>query len=336
MFIFFGKPLLFLIPAVVVTAAGVYVASSEPSEYQSIGVLSISSETFLDTLSGTRTGTRSFETPAVTTARQFNELMQTDGFAISVVNGAGLGDQRLNGELTLLDVRANTYAAAAGDTIVEVISVAGNPEWAQKLSASGIATFKNFVISSEASGTDVAEIFYDQQLTTYKLEVDTASDALQAYLADHPEPILAGDERDIGEQLEIEKLNDLLARAQARFDLAFDNREAARLATLQSSADIDQRFRTLDEPTAPDVPLSGLTAMLTTIIMFAVLGILVSMASVMLVSVFDRSIYSAHDLDILGANVRAVVPRSSAMKVDHSRRLNPQPVTSSVPIRSAS
>lgn len=335
MFIFFGKPLLFLLPALIITGAGVYMASSEPSQYQSVGVLSISSETFLDTLSGTRSDTRSFETPALTTARQFNELMQTDGFAASVIDGAGLGEQRANGSLTLLDVRQNTYASAAGDTIVEVIAVASEPEWARQLAVSGIATFKNFVISSEASGTDVAEIFYDEQLTTYKLEVDAASAALQAYLAAHPEPIDPDDERDIGEQLEIAKLDDLLARAQARFDSAFDNREAARLATLQSSADINQRFRTLDEPSVPEASLSGLKTMLTTVVLFSVLGLLVSLAAVVLVSVIDRSVYSASDLDVLGANVLAVVPRTSAMKIDHARRLKPVPSSTDVPMRSA-
>lgn len=335
MFIFFGKPLLFLLPAFIIAAAGVYVASSDPSQYQSVGVLSISSETFLDTLSGTRADTRTFETPAVTTARQFNELMQTDGFAASVIDGAGLGEQRTNGNLTLAEVRENTYAAASGDTIVEVVSVASDPEWARMLAVSGIATFKNFVISSEASGTDVAEIFYDEQLTIYKEEVDDASAALQTYLADHPEPIDPDDERDIGEQLEIQKLDDLLTRAQARFDSAFDNREAARLATLQSSADINQRFRTLDEPSTPDAALSGLKTLLTSVVLFSVLGLLVSLAAVVLVSVIDRSVYSAADLDVLGANVLAVVPRTSAMKVDHTRKSKPVPATTGAPMRSA-
>lgn len=335
MFIFFGKPLLFLLPALLIAGAGVYMASTESSQYQSVGVLSISSETFLDTLSGNNTDTRSFETPAVTTARQFNELMQTDGFASSVIDGAGLGEQRANGVLTIADVRENTYASASGDTIVELVAVASDPEWARMLAVSGIATFKNFVISSEASGTDVAEIFYDEQLTTYKVEVDAASAALQTYLADHPEPIDPDDERDIGEQLEIEKLDDLLARAQARFDSAFDNREAARLATLQSSADINQRFRTLDEPSVPDSSLSGLKTMLTTVVLFGVLGLLVSLAAVVLVSVIDRSVYSASDLDVLGANVLAVVPRTNAMKIDHGRRLKPVPSSAGVPMRSA-
>ena len=73
-----------------------------------------------------------------------------------------------------------------------------------------------------------------------------------------------------------------------RFDSAFDNREAARLATLQSSADINQRFRTLDEPVAPDVPQSGLKTLATTMILYAILGLLLSIGAVALATVLDR------------------------------------------------
>ena len=54
LFIFFSKPLLFLLPALVVTSIGGYLATTTPDEYQSIGVLSVSSETFLDVLTGSR------------------------------------------------------------------------------------------------------------------------------------------------------------------------------------------------------------------------------------------------------------------------------------------
>ena len=331
LFIFFSKPLLFLLPALVVTSIGGYLATTTPDEYQSIGVLSVSSETFLDVLTGSRSNTLSYESPAVTTARQFNELIQTDGFATSVIDGAGLGDERAAGLFTVADFRQNTYASASGESLVDIIAIADDPERARLLAVSSISAFKNYIISSEVLGTDVAENFYDEQLTTYKADVDLARQNLQDFLAANPEPINPGDARDIGEQLEITRLNDLLTQAQVRFDSAFDNREAARLATLQSSADINQRFRTLDEPVAPDVPQSGLKTLATTMILYAILGLLLSIGAVALATVLDRSIHSANDLERLGAGVRAVVPRSAGMSVDAPRHVSAGSVKTKAP-----
>ena len=331
LFIFFSKPLLFLLPALVVTSIGGYLATTTPDEYQSIGVLSVSSETFLDVLTGSRSNTLSYESPAVTTARQFNELIQTDGFATSVIDGAGLGDERAAGLFTVADFRQNTYASASGESLVDIIAIADDPERARLLAVSSISAFKNYIISSEVLGTDVAENFYDEQLTSYKADVDLARQNLQDFLAANPEPINPGDARDIGEQLEITRLNDLLTQAQVRFDSAFDNREAARLATLQSSADINQRFRTLDEPVAPDVPQSGLKTLATTMILYAILGLLLSIGAVALATVLDRSIHSANDLERLGAGVRAVVPRSAGMSVDAPRHVSAGPVKTKAP-----
>ena len=331
LFIFFSKPVLFLLPALVVTSIGGYLATSTPDEYESIGVLSVSSETFLDVLTDSRSNTFSYESPAVTTARQFNELIQTDQFATSVIDGAGLGDERAAGSFTVDDFRTNTYASASGQSLVDIVAIADDPERARLLAVSSISAFKNFIIASEVLGTDVAENFYDEQLTSRKAEVDLANKNLREFLAANPEPINPGDARDIGEQLEITRLNDLLAQAQARFDGAFDNREAARLATLQSSADINQRFRTLDEPVAPDVPQSGLKALATTMILYAILGLLLSIGAVALATVLDRSIHSANDLERLGADVRAVVPRTAGMSVDAPRHVSAGPAKPKAP-----
>ena len=331
LFVFFGKPLLFLLPALLVTSFGGYLAANTADEYQSVGVLSVSSETFLDVLTGSRVNTLSYESPAVTTARQFNELIQTDGFAASVIDGAGLSDERVAGQFTVDEFRQNTFASASGQSLVDIVAISDDPERARLLAVSSISAFKNYVISSEVLGTDVAENFYDEQLTSYKAEVDLATRNLQEFLVANPEPIIPGAARDIGEQLEITRLNDLLAQAQERFDHAFDNREAARLATMQSSADINQRFRTLDEPLAVDVPQSGLKALATTLILYAVIGLLLSFGAVASATVLDRSIHSANDLARLGADVRAVVPRSAGMSVDAPRHVSAGSVKTKAP-----
>jgi uncharacterized protein involved in exopolysaccharide biosynthesis len=333
--IFFGKPVRFLLPAILLTALGAYMAMSKPDQYQSSGVLTVSSETFLGELSQVRTAETSFETPSTTVARQFNELMQTAAFAETVVEGAGLTTAPGPNQVDLAEIRASVYAISTGDSLLSIVATAEVPSRAQALAASGIDAYRSFVVSSEVAGSDVAESFYDEQLAVQKAQVDAATDALASYLAAHPEPIFESEERDVAEQFEIERLNAQLVRAQERYDEAFDNREQSSLATMQSTADSGQRFRVLDEPDSPVLPNSGLRATLTTTIMFGVLGLLVSFGALMIACLLDRSIHSARDLERLGVVVRSVVPMTKMSKTATPRHLAPVTAKTPEPMRSA-
>lgn len=312
--IFFGRPFFFLVPALLIAGAGAYFATSKGDQYRSVGVLSVASSTFLDELTE-RNDTFNIATPAAAIGGQFNELMYTDGFATSVADAAGLREARLSGIVTLKSLRANVVASAAGDALVRISATADNPELARRLADAAISTFKNHIISIEVEGSNVAESFYEEQLDAYKIEVDAAKDTLEQYLATHPAPVDSSIDRDPAEELAIERLNASLDRAQQRLDDAFDKREAARLATLQSSADIGERLRVLDPPGVPTAPVNGLLSMIVTFMMFAILGVMVTVGAVLLATLLDRSIHTAADLEWLGAGVLAVVPSSKRLRV---------------------
>ena len=291
-------------------------AMSKPDQYQSSGVLTVSSETFLGELSQARATQTSFETTSATVARQFNQLMQTAVFAETVVEGAGLTTEPGPNHADLAEIRASVYAISTGDSLMSIVATAESPSRAQALATSGIDAYKSFVVSTEISGSDVAESFYDEQLAVQKAQVDAATDALTAYLVAHPEPVFASEERDVAEQFEIERLNAQLVRSQERYDEAFNNRELSSLATMQSTVDSGQRFRVLDEPESPLLPNSGLRATATTTIMFGVLGLLLSFGALMVACLLDRSIHSARDLERLGVLVRSVVPMTKTTETN--------------------
>jgi hypothetical protein len=319
MYVFFARPILFLLPALVITAFGMYQATSEPDEYRSIGSLSVSESTVLANQTPTARGVNGVESPAATTALQFNELMQTDGFVNQIIDGASLKAALNLGFISLDGVRKHVYAVAAGDQLMRIIAVAEQPDTAKALAQSAITTYKTRVITDEVGGSGVAETFWNDQLDDYKNQLDAANAALQTYLTDHPDPVRGGD-RPASEAQQIETLRDDVTRAQTRFDAALNNREQARLASVISSADIDQRLRVLDEPTAPSVPESGLRDLLLTVVIFGALGVMMSLVAVAVATLLERSILSAADLERLGAPVRAVVPRAKRMNLE-ARRL---------------
>ena len=334
LYVFFAKPILFLIPVVLVTAFGVYSAVSAPDEYRSSGSLNVSADTFLSELSQVRSSEFSYETPASVVATKFNEFLQTDGFAQEVAAGAGLDDEISSGAMELGDLRADLFASASGDSLMRVFAVGDTPDQAKALAESAISTYRNYVLASEVDEYDSAQAVFDDQVSVYESEVDAAFDAYSDYLVAHPPPDDARDARDIAEQTEIARLNDQLTRAQERLDTSIDAREAARQASISSAADIDQRLKVIDAPSLPTSPESGLRAMLMTVILFGMLGLFISIAAVCAVSLLDRSIHSAADLDVLGAPVRAVVPRERSIRVDPSR-MNPVGKVASTPMRKA-
>lgn len=310
LYVFFGHPIRFLIPALLVTAFGVYSALTAEDEYRSSGSLTISADTFLSELSEVRSSDFGFDTPATAVTRRFNELMQTDGFATTVVSGAGLDNEFEAGLFDLDDVRAAVFAEATGDSLMRVNAVWSDPARAEAFAISAIASYRNSVLTSEVDQQSSAETVYDEQVETYKNEVDTAFDAYSDYLEAHPAPADARDDREISEVTEIQRLSDQLSRAQERLDGALDSREAARLASVESAADIDQRLKVIDEPQLPTSPESGLKVMAVTIVLFGLLGLMASLGALAIVTLLDRSIQSTADLERLGAPVRAVVPHT--------------------------
>ena len=313
--VFFRHPILYALPALAITTFGVYAGFSKADQYRSVGTLSVSSETFLGLLSDVRSTTFGYETPASTTSRQFNELMQTDGFTDRVAQGAGLEAELASGTTNLLEVRRSVYASAAGDSLMNVVALSRSPAAAQQLADSAISTFRNWITNAEIGATDAAEAFYNDQLETYKAELDAANDELTAYLLEHPAPLDPRDVRDTAEQLEIERLSNQLSRAQERFDTSLDKREAARQATRESSADIDQRLQIVDPPGTPALPETGRKELAMSLMMYGMLGLLVSLGAVVLGTVIDRSVLSPADLDGIGAPTLAVVPYAPGVGV---------------------
>ena len=335
--VFFGHPILYALPAIAIALLGLYVGLSKSDEYRSVGTVSVSSETFLGNLSDVRSTDFRFESAAGATSRQFNELMQTDGFAELVAETAGLRNALASGAIAIPDVRSNVFATATGDTLMSVVALSNDPEVARRLAESSIVTFKNWVTDAEIGASGAAETFFDDLLESYEIEVEAASEELTTYLLDHPAPLDPRDTRDTAEQLEIERLNAQLGRAQERLDSTLDKKEAARQAARESSADIDQRLQVVDAPQAPSQPENGLKQLATNLIMYGILGALVSIAAVAFGCVLNRSILSVSDLDEIGAPVLAVVPRTHeprAKRKTGSARRKKRAVVEQTPIES--
>ena len=86
---FFRRPLLYLLPLILMLALGVFTAARQTKQYESSGVLNATSGTLLTELTGA-TPSFGYESVAGVTARNLQQLLTTDAFVDDLIRRAGL------------------------------------------------------------------------------------------------------------------------------------------------------------------------------------------------------------------------------------------------------
>ena len=102
---------------------------------------------------------------------------------------------------------------------------------------------------------------------------------------------------------------DAADRAQAQLQQSQDALDAARLQTDQAAAVVNQRLKVLDSPEVPVAPAGRLQGAVLTGAVFFFLGLVLSLASVIISSFLDRTVRVPNDITSrYGVDVLAVVP----------------------------
>lgn len=306
---FFRRWYYYLVPFAAIVGLGLSNVSSTPTEFASAGVITTSNQSLLSEL--TEVGTRTpftFETAASLTSRKIASLMGTDDFARRVAVGAGVDAALETGVITLDEIRFAITTYPAGDELLTVRATTIDPELSRRLAQSTIDTYINEVIDVELTQANTAETVLRARLDRHQSELDDARAALAVYVRDHPEPALAG-ERPFDEQVTIDQLSTTVDRANLQFAETINQYEAAQLVTEQTQADIDQRIRVVDAPLTPLVPEPKLRTTVLKMVLFTILGSLVSIALVAVVTALDHTVRREADIEAqAGLDVVATVP----------------------------
>ena len=140
--------------------------------------------------------------------------------------------------------------------------------------------------------------------------VDEASQQLTAFIDENPDRPIP--ERSVEDQFRYEQLTANYERAQEALDEKQVALDQATLQTAQAPDIVNQRVQVLDEPEAPLAPEGRLKKAVLTVAVFGVLGVLLSLASVVLAAGLDRTIRVPNDITArFGVDVLAVVPNAS-------------------------
>jgi uncharacterized protein involved in exopolysaccharide biosynthesis len=293
---FFRRWYLYLVPLVLFTGVGVYKAMGLESGYRSVGVIDVSKGTLLSELTSIRGENYGYDTPANSTARTMSSLLGTRRFILDVVERAGLTEAVRAGVILPDGIRGAISASAGGDTLLRVVATSSNPEVSANLAKATIESFIEYTVEGDVSESRAAEQFFQNQVAEYQAALDRAQASLDGYVAQHPD-VVAGDERPLVIDVEVQRLQTVVEQAQVRVAAAQQKVEEARLATEQATEDVRQRLRMVDEPQPASAPQPRRMDMITTIATFFLAGLLLSVGAVVVAAVLDRSLWSGADVE---------------------------------------
>jgi capsular polysaccharide biosynthesis protein len=305
---FFRRPWLHLIPLILLVALGAARVLSSNDEFRSVGTLSVTNESLLSDLTEAANNTGfGFETPATVTARQINELFATQEFLGNVLAGAELEELVQQNPRVLSEVQSAVSAVAAGDSIVRVGAVTRDGELSRRLAQATIDSYRAWVIDSYVSQSTSTERSLEQRVEDRTRAVTAANNAVTQLIEQSPNvPI---EDRSPADQLEYQRRLDAAGRAQTKLEEAQDQLDTAALQSAEAAAVVDQRVRILDEPSLSLAAEGRMRQAAMTMILFGTVGLLLSIGTVIVAAMLDRTIRVPDDITAqFGLDVLAVVP----------------------------
>jgi hypothetical protein len=306
---FFRKPLLYLLPLILLTGLGVMTAMNASKEYRSTGVLNASQGSLLNDITE-QSRSYGFERPSTVTARNINNLLGTSVFLGSVIELADLNDEVESGVLTSDEIRGSISASASGDTLVAVSATTAVPELSQALASGTLRGFVEYVKGQDIADAQVRFSTYEGLYEENVQRLQQAEDELEEYLLAHP--AAADGDRPITEELEVDRLRAAQRRAEDAIQATQTDLTDATLARDVASTVVDRQLRILDEPGLPGTPTTGARDKIMTVGIFVVLGAALSLAFVVLAAVVDRSVRLPSDISSkYGLEVLGIVPSAT-------------------------
>jgi uncharacterized protein involved in exopolysaccharide biosynthesis len=328
---YFRHRWLYLVPIVIALGAGgVYVASMPPS-YGASGQLYVSQQNLLADLTSSNTGGSWWVSASQATVTEINELIGTQAFIRSVIKKTDLEKQMADGPAAVYETI--TYARhilnvqSVGDKLVEISATGEDPNVVYQIVGATMDAYVQWKINSGYQESTAASAFFENLMKPYQDEVDQTRSDLITFLTDHPQPV-RGD-RPPEEQMELDRLQTLVTKAEDRLNSARDNGESARLSQAKSESVTKQTYMVIDQPEVPQDAQISTKTIATNMVLFLVVGIFLSITGIAGGALLDRSLRFPIDVRHgLSLPVLAMVPIAKPIFLAPATAEQPTPVPS--------
>jgi capsular polysaccharide biosynthesis protein len=298
-----------LVPlCLMIVGAVVWLFVTKP-EYTSQGTLYVQGSSLLASLASDTNAQPGWTSPAKTTTDDLNSLLQSDSFVRAVIAQSDLEPEMNRGprsaQATLKQVRSAVWIQELGQNMVLVGAAYTSPTVAQQLSKAVIQNYIQWQVNNGSNAGAAAQSYFEKLIPQYQADVQTARQDLQAYLAQHPDPVRG--ERPTEETFQIERLQAAVQDATQRLNATVKKAEQAKLAGDRSTIDVQQTYSIMDQPPLPPAPSTSRRKLALSAAVFVLAGLLLSTVTVVGESILDTSLRFPADvqqklgLPVLGA-----------------------------------
>jgi hypothetical protein len=304
--------------------------ANRPPEYWATGRLYVSQGNLLADLTSSNTGGSWWVSAAQSTVSELNELIGTQAFVRTVIQKTDL-EKKMSGGPTAVDdtivyVRKILSIQAVGDKLVDISATGDDPAIVYQVVLSTMDAYVQWKINNGYQESIAARTFFDNLIKPYQDDVDLARSDFAAFLTEHPAPV-RGD-RPPAEQLEIDRLQTAVQRTEDRLNSALDNVESARLAQAKSESVTKQTYMVIDQPQIPQEAKLSTKTIATSMVIFLVVGIFLSVVGIAGGALIDRSLRFPIDVRHgLSLPVLAMVPIGKPIFLEAATATEPDPAS---------
>jgi capsular polysaccharide biosynthesis protein len=304
---FFRRPWLHLLPLILMLALGAATVASMKPQFLSVGILRATNESLLNDITAANSNQGfAFESPATLHSNTINELLRTDEFIDQVAQAAEVSTAEAQLGVLRSAIRSSIGAFPDGDNLVRVTAKTDFPEDSERLAEATIDAYRAAAVQSQTDQSPSTEEFLTLRVQEAEQRLNEANQALDAFIDQNPQ--LSTETARIADQTALNRLQGATDRAQTQYNAALDALDAAQLATAQAETVVNQRIQEIDDP-GPGIKESVVRKQGMTLILFGVLGVMLSLALVIVTATLDRTIRIPNDITArFGLDVLAVVP----------------------------
>jgi hypothetical protein len=311
---FFRRPWLHLLPLILMLILGGVTAFGKDPVYKSTGTITAApaASNLVSSLAQGNNQGFNFDTPATVVARNINEQLRTTKFLNTIATKLQADPNNVAERDLLRQVIAKDVAATAdGDSLVRVSASTGRPDLSFRLAQETITAYRQAVVDSQLQGSQQDVSFFQQQEQSALAALTNANNDLIKYVNDNA--ITDSNKIDLATQLVLKQKQDEVARLQTLYDAAVQQLNDANVKVNAAKTAVEQQLRVTDPAEAPLAAEPRLKKAALTLIIFGVLGLLLTLASVIVSATLDRTIRVPGDITAkFDLDVLAVVPDARA------------------------
>lgn len=308
---FFRRPWLHLLPLILLVALGGATAFSKEEVFRTTGTITAEESTVIGDLTQDNNRGFTFQTPAAIVATNVNEMLRTTQFLNRVALELNADAPESQQTILRKTIAESVDAFDDGEQIVRVAASTERPELSLSLATATINSYIATVTENSAQQNDEAIRFFEGQVQTALEAYEAAQGRLNDFLVANN--ITDEAEVPVGDRITLESMQSDLDRKESNYDAQLASLGQAEQQRAATITEVQQRIRVTDEAELPLAPEPRLKAAALTLIIFGVLGLLLSLASVIVDATLDRTIRVPGDITgKFGLDVLAVVPDARA------------------------